>query len=189
MKNEQTIQNRAKSIHNIYTGAFSILLFVGIAVCVICDLAISHTFTWSLYPINAIIFLWLVFIPIIRFGKKGIRSSFIAFSIFIIPFLYALNSIIKVSDLFLPISISMAFIGVVYLWSIYILFTKLKTRKLLATAITFLLLIPIDVLITFSLSKTISESLNVWDIIGFFIVTIIAIVFFIIDFSTQKKQG
>lgn len=187
MKNGQTNQDRAKTIRNIFTGAFLLLLFVGIAVCVICDLAISHTFTWSLYPISAITFSGLVVIPIIKFGKKGICGSLIVCSIFIIPFLYVLNSIIKVSDLFLPISISMAFIGIVYIWVIFLLFTKLKTRKLLATAITLLMLIPVDVLITFTLSRTISESLNIWDIIGFFIVTIVAIVLFIIDFVAKKK--
>lgn len=134
MNNEQKTQNRTKSIPNICTGAFSLLLLVGIAVCAICDMAISHTFTWSLYPISSIIFAWLVFIPIIRFREKGICGSLIACSIFIAPYLYILNKLIGTSNLFLPISIRMAFIGVVYLWLVFILFKTLKARKLLATA-------------------------------------------------------
>lgn len=70
MSNEQTIQKRTVFTNKIYAGVFSLLLIVGIAACAICDVAISHAFTWSLYPISSIIFAWLVFIPIIRFGKK-----------------------------------------------------------------------------------------------------------------------
>lgn len=39
-------------------------------------------------------------IPIIRFGKKGIGSSFIACSSFIAPFLLVLNQLIKTNRLF-----------------------------------------------------------------------------------------
>ena len=66
----QVSQDRSRSMHNIFTGAFSLLLFIGIAVCAICDTAISRSFTWSLYPISAIVFTWLVFIPMIKFGKS-----------------------------------------------------------------------------------------------------------------------
>lgn len=71
----QVSQDRSRSTHNIFTGVFSLLLFIGIAVCAICDTAISRSFTWSLYPISAIVFTWLVFIPMIKFGKKGDRKS------------------------------------------------------------------------------------------------------------------
>ena len=188
MNNEQKTQNRTKSISNICTGAFSLLLFVGIAACAICDMAISHTLTWSLYPISSIIFAWLVFIPIIRFSEKGICGSLIACSIFIAPYLYILNKLIGTSDLFLPISIRMAFIGVVYLWLVFILFKTLKARKLLATAISLLLAIPVDILIFFTLSKMISETFDVWHIVSFFIMILTASAFFILDFIAKKKR-
>ena len=96
----QASQDRSRSMHNIFTGAFSLLLFIGIAVCAICDTAISRSFTWSLYPISAIVFTWLVFIPMIKFGKKGVCGSLLMCSIFIVPFLYVLHRLIRVSDLF-----------------------------------------------------------------------------------------
>lgn len=75
MNNEQKVQNRIKSIQTVCACAFTLLLIVGIAVCAICDMAISHTFTWSLYPISSIIFAWLVLIPMIRFGEKSFTGQ------------------------------------------------------------------------------------------------------------------
>lgn len=112
----------------------------------------------------------------------------IACSIFIAPYLYILNKLIETSNLFLPISIRMAFIGVVYLWIVFILFKTLKARKLLATAISLLLAIPVDILIFSILSKIISETLDVWHIVGFFIMILTASAFFILDFIAKKKR-
>lgn len=189
MNNRQAVQHNTNSIQNICAGAFSLLLLVSIAVCAICDMAISHTLTWALYPISSIIFAWAVFIPIIKFGKKGIFGSLIACSVFIVPFLYVLDKLIKASNLFLPIGISMAFIGILYLWIVFILFKKLQTRKLLAAAIMLLLAIPADALITFTLSAMVSNSvIDIWDILGFSIAVTASIVLFSLDFTIQKKH-
>lgn len=188
MNNKQKTSNGTKSIQNICTGAFSLLLLVSIAVCAICDMAISHSFTWSLYPISSIIFAWLVFTPIIRFSEKGICGSLISCSIFIVPFLYVLNKLIGNSNLFFPISIRISFIGVVYLWIIFILFKILKARKFLATVISLLLAIPGDILIYFTISKMTSETFDVWNIVTFFIIILTASAFFILDFIAKKKR-
>ena len=175
----QASQDRSRSMHNIFTGAFRLLPFIGIAVCAICDTAISRSFTWSLYPISAIVFTWLVFIPMIKFGKKGVCGSLLMCSIFIVPFLYVLHRLIRVSDLFFPVSINMAFIGVVYLWCIFFLFRVFRTRKLLASGIALLLVIPVDLFVAFTLSRFIAEPFNAWHITGYFAIAVIAMVLII----------
>lgn len=50
---------------------FSMMLFVGIMVCLICDLAISGHVTWSLIPVSSIVFSWLILFPGILLGKRG----------------------------------------------------------------------------------------------------------------------
>lgn len=188
MNSKQKTTSDTKSLQNIYTGAFSLLLFVGIAVCAICNMAISHAFTWSLYPISSIIFAWLVLIPTIRYGEKGILGSLIACTIFIAPFLYVLNSIIKTSSMFLPVGLSAAAVGAVYLWIIFFLFKGLKTRKFLAAAITVLLSVPVYMLFSFILSKLISEVfIDVWDVMDISIAVTAAIVLFIIDLIVQRR--
>lgn len=189
MYNEQTVQNRFKSIQTVCAGAFTLLLIVGIAVCAICDMAISHAFTWSLYPISSIIFAWLVLIPMIRFSEKGIWGSLAACSIFIVPFLYTLSRLMKAGHLFLSVSLSTAVVGVVCLWIIFALFKVLRARKLLAAALSVLLLIPADILISLILSNMISEEfLDVWDIVGFSAAVITAALLFIIDSVNQKRN-
>ena len=85
---EKTANRRATSFRNILAIAFSLLLLVGMVVCLICDIAISGKFTWSLYPISSILFAWVVMVPFVKCGRKGLLGSLVALSIFIIPFLY-----------------------------------------------------------------------------------------------------
>lgn len=184
----KTVKNKLKSLQDICAIVFSLLLLIGIIACSICDIAISGAFTWSLFPISSIIFAWLVFFPVIKFGGKGVLATMIAISVFIVPFLYVLENLIKVSDLILPIGIRMAVISIAFLWCIFVLFKILKTRKLIAAAVSLLIAIPIYILINFSLSQIISEPLiDVWDILSLSIIVIAAITFFVLDFRARKK--
>lgn len=187
---DKSAKHKVKSLQSICALAFSSLLLAGIIVCAICDMAISGKFTWSLFPISSIIFGWLTFFPVIKFGEKGLLGTMIALSALIIPFLYVLNNLITVNNLILPIGIRMSVISIIFLWSIFLLFKKLKARKLLAGAISFLIAIPVLILINFSLSKIIAESLiDVWDIITFFIMVIAAAALFAMDSIVHKKQS
>ena len=186
----KAVKRNGKRIRSICAIIFSLLLLIGIAVCAICDMAISKSFTWSLFPISSIIFAWLVFFPAIKFDKKGVTLMMIALSVFIVPFLLVLNHLLGDIDLFLPISVSMAVISIAFFWVIFALFKILKKRKIIASAISLLMIIPVDILINLSLSKMISGSfIDVWDIFGFSVVLIVAIVLFCIDFAVTKKQA
>lgn len=185
---DKTARNRAKSVQNICAFVFSLLLLAGIVVCAICDLAISGSFTWSLYPISSILFGWLVFFPVIKFGTKGILGTLIALSVLIFPFLFVLDRLIKVSDLILPIGIRMAVISVVLLWAVFLLFSIWKTRKLMAASISLLLVIPANIIINFTLSKIISEPFfDMWDIMVFSIIVLAAVFLFAMDTAIRKK--
>ncbi|WP_312941687.1 helix-turn-helix domain-containing protein [Oscillibacter sp.] len=186
---DKAVKNKAKSIQSICATAFSLLLLAGIVVCAICNMAISGNFTWSLFPISSIVFAWLVFFPVIKFGEKGICGTMIALSVLIVPFLYVLDHLIEISDLILPIGIRMAIISMVFLWIVFALFKILKSRKRIASAITLLLAIPMSFLINVSLSKIISEPLlDVWDIFAFCIFATAAILLLVKNFSIPKKK-
>ncbi len=184
---DRTVKNKINSIQNICAIAFSILLLLGIIVCTICDIAISGTFTWSLITISSIIFIWLSFFPVIKYGRKGIVGSLIALSLLIVPFLYVLNSLIKVILLW-PIGVRISLISIVYLWVVFALFKTLKSRKFIASAVSLLLATPVCVLINFTLSKIIGGPLlDIWDILTFSIIAVAVVVLFIIDFIALKK--
>lgn len=184
---EKTAKSKIVSFQNILAVSFSVLLLLGIIVCSICDIAISGTFSWSLYPITAIIFVWLVFIPFVKYGRKGMLGSLVIFSVLIIPFLYVM-SIIVGNHLIMPIGIRMSLYSIAYLWCVYLIFRKLRRRKIIAAAISLLLTIPLCIIINISLAKTLFISpFDIWDLLSFAIITMIAIALFIIDYYRIHK--
>ncbi len=170
----------------IISIVFSATLLIGILVCAICDAAINDNLTWSLIPISSIIFTWVISLPIIILGKKGILGCLISISIFIIPYLYILGDLTNDKHVF-SIGTVIAFISLVYIWFIFLIFSWRRIRKLLAVGITFILSIPFTLLINITLSRMISEPiLDIWDILSVFILLICSFVFFVLDYVKNK---
>lgn len=59
-----------KKRHVLIAILFSTILLSGIAVCLICNIAVSGSLTWSLIPTNSILFAWVLIFPMILTGKK-----------------------------------------------------------------------------------------------------------------------
>lgn len=164
---DKTVKKQKGRLRNIFAAVFSALCLTGIVVCAICDLAIAGGFTWSLFPISSVIFAWLVFFPALKFEKNGILCGLISLSALIIPFLYVLSLLVNVkqNSLIMPIGVRMSVISIVYLWAVFFLFRKIKS-KLLAGGISLLLTVPVIFLINFILSKMIPTAfIDIWDIL------------------------
>lgn len=165
---------------------YSLTLIVGIIVCVICDIALSGSLTWSLIPLSAIIFAWVISFPIIILGKRGVAGSLLSLSLFILPFLYILSRLIKVPSIF-SIGTAMAVTALVYLWLIFGLFKRFPNRTLAVWGTAVLLLIPLQFVINAVLSKMISEPfIEIWDILTTFILLIAAFTIFVCDYARRK---
>lgn len=152
--------------------ACSVLFFLGGGICAICDLAVFGAFTWSLYPITALIFAWIVLSPLLQHGIKGIRSSLISLSLAIFPFLFTLAWLLHTPPLFLPISLRMAGIGLIFLWGVYWILQQLAQRRMLALALCSLLSAFVCLAVNFALSRLIQTPfLDEWDVltIAFFL--------------------
>jgi len=167
---------------------FSVILLIGIMVCLICNIAISKNLTWSLIPVSSIVFVWVISIPSIILGKKGILISFISFSVFVIPYLFLLSKLIKIKEVF-SVGVVMAVASILFLWGIVAIWNRVgKTRKWIAFGMNFLLAIPFVVIINVILSKMIDEPiLDVWDILSIFILLILAFISFLC--GCAKKKG
>lgn len=133
-------------------------------------------------------FAWVISFPSIILGKKGIMVSLISLSIFIVPYLFLLSSLINVKEVF-SIGAFMALASIIFLWIIAAVVNHLgKTRKLIALAIIFLLIIPFNFIINFMLSKMIAEPVfDIWDMLSVFILLILAFVSFICDYARKKE--
>ena len=166
---------------------FSVTLLTGIMVCLICDIAISGTLTWSPIPISSIVFAWAISIPVIILGKKGITTGLVSLSIFIVPYLFLLSRLTKTGKVF-SIGTAMAVISIAFLWIIFaILHRTGRQRKAAALGIAFLAGIPFVFVINAVLSKMIDEPyLDIWDILTVFILLVSAFISFICDYARKK---
>ena len=189
--NENLIALKKKDENNmtvkqVVSIIFSVTLLIGIMVCAICDIATSGDITWSLIPISSIIFTWVVSFPFMILEKKGIVWSLLSLSIFVIPYLYILSDLVNVKNVFF-IGTVMAIISIIYFWLIFLIFQRLRDRKLIGFGITFLLSIPVTLIINITISKMISEPiLDIWDILSAFILLIVSFTFFVCDYAKNK---
>ncbi|MCI8383964.1 MAG: hypothetical protein HFJ33_03745 [Clostridia bacterium] len=82
----------------------------------------------------------------------------------------------------------MSVIGLIYLWSIVGISQKFKQRKYIVASISLLLGIPVCLIVNITLSKMILEPIiDIWDILTIFILLIISIILFMIDYYRNKK--
>lgn len=189
--NENLIELKRKDENNmnkntIISIIYTVTMVIAILVCGICDVAISGALTWSLIALSSILLTWIASFPVVLLGKKGVLAAMVAISILIMPFMYILSILIKVNEVF-SIGAIMSIITLVFWWIIYILYYRLKERKLLATGVTFLFAIPFTLLVNITLSRMIGEPvIDIWDILSVFILLIIAVAFIIGDYAHKK---
>lgn len=172
---ERTSKKKMADFLNITAAAFSASLLLAIAVCIICDMAITGHLTWSLYVISSCIFTWLVFFPLVKKGVKGIRLCLVSLSVLIIPFLFVLSRIIGENPFMMPISIRASLFSIVWLWFVYLLFIKLRDKKLYAAAYTLLSSIPLSLAINISVSLILGEpALDAGDLLSCILILLLA---------------
>ncbi len=185
---EESAERKIVSFQNVLSISFSILLLAGIMVCSVCDVAISGTFTWSLYPISSMLFAWFVFMPLIKYGSKGMPGALAALSVLIIPFLYVISKIVD-NNLIMTIGMKMSLFSIAYLWCVYLIFRRLKERRIIAAAFSLLLAIPLCIIINVSLAGILSVSFfDIWDILAFAIMLVSAAALLMADYFKQHKK-
>lgn len=173
--------NKKESTKFIAKIVITATCLLSIFICMICDMAISGAFTWSLYPITSILFAWIVIIPLFQFEKIKVCISLISLSIFIIPFLFTLNKIIGGTKFILQLGIPISLIAIAYMWCIYILFSIKKAVKWNMVAISILLGIPVFLLINYIIAKFTNQPIiDIWYILSCgILVTVSSVLFFI----------
>ena len=190
----KTAKSKIKLAQSILAAVLSILILLGIFVVSVVNVAVSGTFTWSLIPISACIFAWLVCFPAIKFGVKGIACSLIALSLFIVPFLYVLDHVINRlttnnAPIF-PMGVTIAPISIAFFWIAFILLKKCRARKLTILAILALLASPVTFFINFMIAGALGQPwFDVWTVLNVSAPIMVAIILFIIDFVVQRRGG
>lgn len=187
---EKAAKGRMKLWQNVFAVLFSTILILGIIVCSICDWAISGAFTWSCYPISAIVYAWLVFFPVIKWDQRGIVWSLLALTFLTIPFLYVLSILVEGPDAIVLVGGGVTIVVAIYLWGVFGIFCKCRARKLLATAIALLLSVPMCIVINLVLSLILNiPAFDIWDMLDFAVMIIAGVGLLIADKVILRRES
>ncbi len=187
---EQSIKTRLGKIRAITGTTVSLLFITAIITCLICNLAISGGITWAWFPISSVIFVWLAALPIMLLGRRGIALSLAVLSLLTIPYLYALEKIIGVPGLIMPIGIKSAIVAIVYIWVVFALLSAKKIKKYAALAVSVLLGIPVSVIINAIVDGIVgNSSFDVWDVFSNVIIGAVAAAVFAWGYSNKVRTG
>lgn len=164
---DKAVKSRSRKIRSILFLTVSVLFFLGAAVCVICDLAITGRFTWSMIPVTSLLLAWLVITPGIVWKKRGLAASLVSLSIAVIPYLFLLEKYIGIGGLIMPLGVKISVIGIAGLWCIYLLAFQTKRNRFTAAAGSFLVMIPVSWGINMVVDVTVQGKwrLDLWDIL------------------------
>lgn len=183
-------RDRSKDIRTLFIAAISILSFLGITICMIIDLAITGGLTWSLYPVSALVYTWLVTTPGIIYSRKGVAISLLGISLFTMPFLFVLEKIIGIQGLIMPLATPIFILSMIYLWIAYFLISRTKGPKYISIAAAVFVGIPVSVGINFILSKSIGEPIiDVWDALNYTILFILSVLIYLYGYRKNKLIG
>ena len=183
---DKAMKNKVRSFRSIAAAVFSVGLLTGIIGCCICDIAISGGFSWSLFPVSASVFAWMIFFPVIMLGAKGIVVSLGAATVFTVPFLAVLD-ILTGSEV-MAVGVPMAIIGIVYIWCVFAVFKMMRSRKLLAAAVALLLVIPVCLLINLIVAQMFEQPfVDMWDWLAFGVIAMGAAALFAVDLKRKGK--
>lgn len=192
---EKTLQyaNRASSekkdtVRLILKAGMTAAFLLAIFICVLCDFAVHHAFTWSLYPIASVLFAWLVLTPALQFKKHPAVAGLVSLSLFVVPFLAALQRITG-EKMVLAIGVPCALIGLAYLWGAAALFSFRRLGRWNAAAWTLLLAIPVSGLINAIVDGLLNQPglFDVWDLLSYGILALSSIPFFVLGWRAKKR--
>ncbi|OCA82760.1 helix-turn-helix domain-containing protein [Pseudobacillus wudalianchiensis] len=181
--------NKRKSVDLIAKMTITVICLISILVCMICDVAVSGHLAWSPYPVASMIFVWLIITPLFHFKRNKVRKALFSLSIFIIPFLFALNQIMGGTKLLLPLGIPLSLIVVCYIWVIYLLFTTEKMTRWTLASISIVTGIPLGITIDSVISKFVNQPImDVWDLLSYGTLVIAAMITFFIGRKGKQLE-
>jgi len=175
------------SFSDLTMWVISICVFVAVFICIICNLAITNTIGWLVYPVSSLLLGWLVVMPALYYKKSGIKISFAIITALVMPFLLVLDQLDGGVSWFLPIGVPLSATGVIFMWLIYGLIIKQRNMRFTIPAIIFLsglLCICIDMII----KNALGEGGFPWSYLVASITSFLAIVISVVGFVIKKRS-
>ena len=172
----------------VVTLSFLALGLAGIITTAIVDFALNRDFTWSLFPIGAILFSWLCIWPLLVFEKRSPDIALCATSIFAFPFLNVLCRLTG-GDWYVSIAVPLSICGVIIIWLVRLIFAaKLSIWNKLA--ISTMVLAAGNIVITVLLGRILHNGgFDTWNLLSVAILIAAAAALSITGYTRKKKRG
>lgn len=130
---EQQYRKLSRLVFPIICGALGIAAFV----CALVDFCLTQSLTWSRFPLSALLFCFVVLLPIFLLKKHRTAFGAAVFFAGLVPFLFYIETLVSakgwVIGLALPIAAMTAGCTALTIW----LFLYSKVDRLIAAAIVF----------------------------------------------------
>ena len=174
-----------KYLNYIFLGV-TFSLIISMIICLICDYVLYDSFSWSLVVSASCILSWFIILPLFKSKRDKVKSVIISITLSIIPYLLVLSILLK-NNLIFSLGSIVAILGVIYIWILYYLYTKMKHKKFKATGMAFLLLIPLSFSINHIANYFIGP--DPFEVFNAIINTFSAIIIALICFKISKKRN
>ena len=108
-------------------------------ICLLCNFVINRTFNWSLYPVGAMLLVWLTVAPWFLLTKHRPVLSFAAFTISLIPYLFLIERLSAAKGLVVPFALPILGITLPGLLIVVLLFSYTKINRISLSAFAVLI--------------------------------------------------
>lgn len=102
----------------------SICVFIAVFVCIVCNMAVTNTVGWLVYPVSSLLFAWLVLMPLLYYKKRGLKLSFGIITTLTLPFLLIIEQMGGGQGWFIPLGFPIAVSGIIFMWAVFLLIKK-----------------------------------------------------------------
>lgn len=126
------------SSRHVRVWIVSVLIAVAVFVCIVCNLAVSHSMTWMVYPVCSLLFAWGLTMPVIYYKKDGVKFSLGILTACILPFLLIAEQWSGVVGWFIPMAVPICLVSLVYIWIMYFIFRRRRNPVYVTAAVIFL---------------------------------------------------
>lgn len=108
-------------------------------ICLLCNFVINRTFNWSLYPVGAMLMVWLTVAPWFLLTKHRAVLSFAAFTISLIPYLFLIERLSAAKGWVVPFALPILGITLPGLLIVVLLFSYTKINRISLSAFAVLI--------------------------------------------------
>lgn len=169
-----------------------ILSAVGIATCLIVNLAVDKKLSWSLIVTGAVLYGYSIFYTVVKSSEDRIRNTLVVVTLGVIPFLaiiqYVSYYFIGNEKLWLiPSGVEIALVWIVIAWISFIIYRKTKLNLFSLAAVVVFISIFGSILTLFIAGTNDLQQCIINGAINFMAALLLAIVGYVYDRRKKKK--